>query len=172
MRTYGNDIWIIPFILFGLCSCWVKSGERSDAKQVSEITLSQIKLTDLSGHPIDLDQYRGKTIFINFWATWCRPCIEEMPSIERAQSMLKGRNIEFLFASNEEIDRIQNFGLKRNLKLNFMRLENQEELNIQALPTTFIFNPEGKFVFNEMGFRQWDDPENIEMITKIINSHE
>ena len=126
----------------------------------------------MTGQRMDFGQYQGKTIFINIWATWCKPCIEEMPSIEKAQAILKDKNIEFLFASNEEVNRILAFRSKRNLTLNFMQLENQEELNVQALPTTFIFNAQGKLVFNEMGYRQWDESSNIDMINKIINSYE
>ena len=172
MRNFINYIWAIPIIFFGLCSCSPKSGKQTETNSLSEINLNQIKLKDLNGKSIDLDQYQGKTLFINLWATWCKPCLEEMPSIERAQAILKDKNIEFLFASNEEAGRIQNFRSKKNLNLNFMQLENQEELNIQALPTTFIFNAQGKLVFHEMGYRQWDGSDNIEMINNIINTHD
>ena len=131
-----------------------------------------MKLKDLNNQLIDLTRYKNKIVFINFWATWCRPCIEEMPSIDRAQTKLQNENIEFLVASNEELDRIQSFIKNHDLKLNYVKLENFEELKIQALPTTFIFDWEGELVFSETGYRKWDDPENIDMITKIINSHE
>ena len=172
MRTGISSVWTIPVILLGLCSCSIKSGKLSENNSLSEISLEQIKLKDMTGQRIDFGQYQGKTIFINIWATWCKPCIEEMPSIEKAQAILKDKNIEFLFASNEEVNRILAFRSKRNLTLNFMQLENQEELNVQALPTTFIFNAQGKLVFNEMGYRQWDESSNIDMINKIINSYE
>ena len=155
---------IIFITLFG---CSGKSGKQSDV-----VSLEKVKLKDLNNQPIDLTRYKNKIVFINFWATWCRPCIEEMPSIERARSKLQNENIEFLVASSEELDRIQSFIKNHDLKLNFVKLENLEELKIQALPTTFIFDQNGKSVFSETGYRQWDDPENIEMITKIINGHE
>ncbi len=68
--------------------------------------LSNVILSDLNGIAINLEQYKGKTMFINFWATWCKPCLKEMPSIEKAQELLKNKNIEFLFASNETADQI------------------------------------------------------------------
>ena len=154
-------------IFITLLGCSGKSGKQSDV-----VSLEKVKLKDLNNQPIDLTRYKNKIVFINFWATWCRPCIEEMPSIERARSKLQNENIEFLVASSEELDRIQSFIKNHDLKLNFVKLENLEELKIQALPTTFIFDQNGKSVFSETGYRQWDDPENIEMITKIINSHE
>ena len=159
--------YIRAVILSFLLSCCGKSIE-----QAAESAIGKVKLKDLNDQSINLSHYEDKVIFINFWATWCRPCLEEMPSIERARTILKDQKIEFILASNEDLSRIQNFIAKRGFKLNFVKLENLEELNIQALPTTFIFDKEGKLVFSETGYRQWDDPQNIEMITKIINNHE
>ncbi len=135
----------------------------------SGIVASQIKLTDLDGKEVDLTKFEGKTIFVNFWATWCKPCIQEMPSIAALQTHLAGKNIEFFFASDEEVDKIQKFRESRKMALNFVRVENPEALGIQALPTTFIFDAEGNMIFSEVGFRKWDDPTTIEMVTKLIN---
>ena len=55
------------------------------------------------------------------------------------------------------------------MNLNFVRIENPEALGIEALPTTFIFNRKGELVFSEVGFRKWDDPATMEMVSKIIN---
>jgi len=139
------------------------------AEEQSSIVASQIKLTDLDGKAVDLTKFEGKTIFVNFWATWCKPCIQEMPSIAALQTQLAGKNIEFFFASDEEVDKIQKFIDSRKMALNFVRVENPESLGIQALPTTYIFNGEGNMVFSEVGFRKWDEPATVEMILKLIN---
>ncbi len=139
---------------------------------VKDNDLAKVKLKEMSEHSIDLSQYKGKTVFINFWATWCKPCIQEMPTIEKAQEKLKNQNVIFLLASNEEPDQIEKFIKKHSYGFHYVHLENLEELKIQALPTTYIFNPEGKLKFSETGFRIWDDPSNIELITKIMNDHE
>ncbi len=62
--------------------------------------LTKVRLKELEGQPINLSQFEGKTVFINFWATWCKPCIQEMPTIEILQDKLKNEKIVFLFASN------------------------------------------------------------------------
>jgi thiol-disulfide isomerase/thioredoxin len=157
----------IYVILIALSAC---SGNSNDSKD--EISITDIKLKELNDQPIDLTQYEGKTVFINFWATWCKPCIQEMPTIAAAQEKLKNENIIFLFASNEEPDQIESFSKKHAYPFHYVHLENMEALNIQALPTTYVFNPEGKMKFSENGFRNWDDPTNIELITKIVNDHE
>lgn len=134
--------------------------------------ISGIELRELNGQVIDLTKYEGKTVFINFWATWCKPCIQEMPTIASAQEKLQNDNVVFLLASNEEPDQIEKFMKRHQYDFHYVHLENMEALNIQALPTTFIYNAEGQLKFSETGFRMWDEQENIDLITKIVNDNE
>ena len=162
--------WKLALVLLSvLLSCSGKSGNESAHEQIAVSETQKVKLKDLNGQSIDLGQYKGKTIFINFWATWCKPCIQEMPTINNAQSLFKNEDVVFLFASNEEIDQIKKFSKKHSYNFSYVKLENMEELKIQALPTTFIFDSEGKLKFSETGFRMWDEPANINLITKIKN---
>lgn len=159
-------IQIFGFVLLAAVACTNKSDTSSTSDQTGPV----IKLSSLDGNPIDMNQFKGKTLFINFWATWCRPCVAEMPSIARAMEQLHSNEIEFLFASNEEVDAINKFAQKRNLDLHYVLAENMEELKIEALPTTMILNSKGEIAFSEIGFRQWDEPSNLELITKIMNA--
>ncbi len=132
--------------------------------------LDKIELKQLDGTRIDWSNFKGKIIFINFWATWCKPCIQEMPTIAKAQEQLKGQDVVFLFPSNESVDQIQNFKEKRDFDFNYVQAQNMEALNIMALPTTFIFNAKGELIFSEAGFRDWSTPENIYLITGKRNN--
>ncbi len=151
-------------LLIGIWGC------NGGIKNQPDFEIDKIQLTDLKDQPLDLKQYFGKTIFINFWATWCKPCLAEMPSIQSAMEKLKEENIEFLFASDETKEQIENFKANYEYNFNYVRVENLEELNIMALPTTFIFDADGKLVFSEMGFRQWDDEKSINLILNIAKS--
>lgn len=95
-----------------------------------------------------------------------------MPFIENAQNILEKEEVIFLMASSETVEEINEFKMKNNYKFTFTRIENSEELDIQALPTTYIFNAEGNLVFSEMGSRKWDDSININMIRKIANKND
>lgn len=117
--------------------------------------------------PVDLERFKGKVVFINVWATWCAPCVREMPSISRAKQKLGDEKVEFLFASNESKEEIEEFIKENHFDIHFVRLENFEEMTITALPTTFIFDAEGELVYSESGFRQWDDSSSLELISRI-----
>ena len=159
-------------LLIAIVGCREAAKEKKDTIHPSasnETTINKIQLTDLKNLGIDMKQYKGKTVFVNFWATWCKPCIAEMPSIHKLQTRLKDENIIFLLASNEDINEIEGFKNDNKYTFNYTRLINMEALNIQAIPTTYIYNPDGKLVFSETGSRNWDDNASIQMILKIIN---
>ncbi len=162
----------IYLLLFILASCSAGKKDQSGSSTSMEVDIAQVQLTDLDDQPIDLAQYRGKAVFINFWATWCKPCIQEMPTIASAQTYLDNEKVIFLLASNENVEEIETFIKRQTYSFHFVRLVNMEALRIQALPTTFIFNAAGKLKFSEVGYRKWNEPDNLALITKIINDHE
>lgn len=162
---------IIILLVVGITGCNNSAVEKpTKTQEISEI--DKLKLIDLKGQPINLKEYQGKTIFINFWATWCKPCIKEMPSIKEAQNILQNKNIIFLMASDESAEQIKDFRSTHDYKFNYVRIENSEEMNIQALPTTFIYNNKGKLVFSETGSRKWNDKNNIDTILKIAKEND
>lgn len=126
--------------------------------------IERVKLTELNGDPIKLSEFKGKIVFINFWATWCGPCIKEMPTIEAAQNSLKDENVVFLIASNEDTEEIEDFQKNRPFKFHYVRLLNMEELKIPALPTTHIYGPDGNLRFSESGSRDWNESTNLKLI--------
>lgn len=158
---------VLFFIGFTACNEDGSNKNKVASPALSEFEIEKIKLVDLQNNPIDLKQYKGKTVFINFWATWCKPCLQEMPSIQKAQEILKDEKIVFLFASDESMEQIETFKKNKAYTFNYVRVENMEILNIMALPTTYIFNNDGKLVFSEMGFKKWDDQENIDLLLNI-----
>ncbi len=163
MKLFNKPLIVLLFIA---ASC--SDSKKQESKISSSPTeIEKIKLTSLKGMTIDMKQYNGKAVFINFWATWCKPCIEEMPTIKKAMDLFKDEKIEFLFASDESTEEIQTFETEHSYGFNYTRAGNMESLNIIGLPTTFIFDKDGKQVFSEMGYRKWDDKVNIDLLLKI-----
>ena len=130
--------------------------------------LEKIKMTDLKGKPFSLHQYAGKPVFLNFWATWCPPCISEMQSIEAAYAQLKDR-VEFLAVSNEDPEKIRAFLEKNNFSFPVAHLDiNYIDVYIVKMPTTFLIDASGKLVLEEEGYRDWMQYGNLEKIKSLV----
>jgi thiol-disulfide isomerase/thioredoxin len=154
-------------LLLGINSCRERSTEKETTPAREQKPVATVKLTDLDGQPVNLEAFRGKTVFINFWATWCKPCIQEMPYIDSIQHLLSKNGVVFLLASEETPEQIKEFKQHYQFDFNFVRLTNMEELSMDGLPTTYIYNPKGEKVFAETGYRKWNDSSNVEMILQI-----
>jgi thiol-disulfide isomerase/thioredoxin len=121
-------------------------------------------MKSLEGKALDMNSFQGMTVFINVWATWCRLCIQEMPTIAEAMKKLGDRNVVFLFASSEDISEIAEFKDRKSFPFTYVQLGNLEALSVKAIPATFIFSPEGDLSFGEEGFRDWSKEENLKLI--------
>ena len=124
----------------------------------------------VNGEIIPLDNLKGKTIFLNYWATWCRPCLAEMPDMDKAAKILSDENFIFLAASDEEIDKIKDFAAKYDYSFQFVHSKTSVfDLDIKALPTTFIIDSKGEIVYNEVGARDWSNGKELENLRKLAN---
>lgn len=167
MKLFNKPLIVL---LFMVASCSDSKKQESRSISSSQTEIEKVKLTSLKGMAIDMKQYNGKVVFINFWATWCKPCIEEMPTIKKAMDLFKDEKIEFLFASDESTEEIQAFENEHSYGFHYTRVGNLGDLDIIGLPTTFIFGKDGKKVFSEMGYRKWDDKANMDLLSKIAKS--
>ncbi|MDH3709056.1 MAG: TlpA family protein disulfide reductase [Cyclobacteriaceae bacterium] len=160
---------LIILSLTTLLACSGKKSPPAAAEATDEVVplestsanlVDKIQLVDLQNNSINLNDYRGKTVFLNFWATWCKPCILEMPSIQRAQQELADENFVFLLASDESIDKIKRFQSMQDFELTFVRITDSfAELGIYSIPTTLVIDPQGKITLNQVGAMEWDAPE-------------
>ena len=118
-----------------------------------------LSLKDLGGTSHKLDAYRGKVVILNFWATWCEPCREEMPSLNRLRKSLDGQPVA-MFAVNigEGEARINDFLAK--VPVDFPVLLDRDSQasrawKVRLMPTTFILGTDGRVRFSYAGERDW-----------------
>lgn len=128
-------------------------------------------LLDMDGVSHQLSDYKGKTVIINFWATWCPPCREEMPSMERAWNKIKDQNI-IMFAINVGEDEDTIFTFLGDYPVSFTILLDTsgtmiDQWPVQGLPTTFVISPDGKLVYRAIGGREWDDEALLDLIRSL-----
>ena len=140
------------------------------SKKVSDLEYIQLKtsLVDLNQNKVNLTSFEGKKIVINYWATWCGPCIKEMPELKRAEEILQNYNYTFLLISDETISKISAFKNEKKFDFNFLKSVNSNEINgIYSLPTTYIFDENGKKVETFVGVVAWDSQQIINKLKKM-----
>ena len=109
---------------------------------------------------MEFSQSRGKIVFINFWATWCKPCVQEMPSIQNLYDNMKDEDIVFLIVSRENIETVQSFIEKEQYNFPVYHLPEKDLPNVfktNGIPATFILDREGVIVYKHVGSANWDD---------------
>lgn len=158
------------FLLFIACKEASKEIERKKVSIDTNISKPNSKSTfeDLEGNSIALSDYKGKKLLLNFWATWCRPCIEEMPALARAQTALANENYVFLFASDQSTAKIKAFSEKKDFDFKYVKFNGaMADFEVIALPVTFIYNEDGKLVHRIDGATEWDSLDSIDMLKAI-----
>lgn len=117
-------------------------------------------LPDLYGRRASLKDFRGKVVFLNFWATWCVPCREEMPMMEKLQRDFKDQGLEVVAVNvREDIIDVRQFFADHGLSFQgLLDLDGKvgEQYGAWSLPLTYIVDRKGEFVGKTIGNRKWD----------------
>lgn len=136
--------------------------------------LPSLNLEDLKGNKVDLKTFKGKVIFLNFWATWCGPCKEEMPSMEALYQQFKNRNFIFLSISvdYEGSKPVREYIQKNGYTFPVLVDQKSETLDIfevTRIPTTFFIDKQGKLLEKAIGPRNWTSPEIVSYLTQLLS---
>ncbi|MCU7873004.1 MAG: TlpA family protein disulfide reductase [Candidatus Thiodiazotropha sp. (ex Lucinoma borealis)] len=135
---------------------------------------NDFSLPDLAGKIHQITDYRGKAYILNFWATWCAPCIKEMPALERAAEILQEQEILVLTVnSGETRQEIEKFINKTPINLPILLDGNSKVMDkwkVLALPTSYIVDVEGMVVARVVGGQEWDDPSVLTQIRALTSA--
>lgn len=166
-------MWLLLWYLASAGVTWAAA--EGEAQTLFEVPgrppAPAFSLVDIDGMPHSLSEYRGRVVIINFWATWCPPCREEMPSMQRAWEQIKDEGIALLAVNvGEDEDTI--FQFTANYPVTFPLLLDRDSEVIQrwpvrGLPTTFVVDPRGRIVYRAIGGRAWDDPRLLEQVRSL-----
>jgi len=138
---------------------WLALGVAdSRARETAAQALLAVELPDLAGKPQRLDQWRGRVLVVNFWATWCEPCKAEMPQFIRAQTAQGANGLQFVGIAVDSADKVEKFA--QDLGVNYptligglgaIELSRQLGNDLMALPFTIVLDRDGKVVHTQLG---------------------
>ena len=168
-----KQLRIIILLLFGLLPALTAAGERplvpyeGDAKDFS--------LADYKGNEHRLEDYRGKVVLVNFWASWCPPCIQEMPELTQLKNQLNEKPFEILAINvGEKKYKVRKFAKLINLKLPVL-LDTKKDIfddwGVKTLPTSFLIDAEGNIRYSVRGNPGWNQEDTIKIIEQLISEN-
>ena len=138
----------------------------------AEIAGDGFKMVDLDGQIIPFESLRGKVVFLNIWATWCPPCIAEMPNIQSLYEKVDSDKIAFVMLSvdKEDISKVKKFIDRKGFTFPVYMPADPlpEEFYSQAIPTTFILSPDGKIVARQEGMAEYDTQEMRDFLLSMV----
>jgi thiol-disulfide isomerase/thioredoxin len=149
------------------------SGQAAGFEARPSTPAPALTATDLKGVPHTLADYQGKLVLLNFWASWCPPCLREMPSLERLRVKMAGRPLEIVALDSAETAEDVNGYLSR-MKLGFPILldpdgSNTRRWKVFALPTSFLLDAEGRVRYVLTGPTEWDEGEALQVIESMLS---
>jgi len=132
-------------------------------------------LLDMDGKSHSLHDYRGRVVLINFWGTWCPPCIREMPSLERLYQNLRDKNFIVLAVNQwEDQDHVFAFMGQLDVFPTFPVLFDpdsrvSEAFGVKGLPTSYVLDKQGRVIYRAQGGREFDNPEIEHRIRELLD---
>ncbi|PKR80904.1 thiol-disulfide oxidoreductase [Brumimicrobium salinarum] len=140
-------------------------------KDQKEISSSDWVLIDLEGNQTNLSAASGKVTIVNSWATWCPPCVAEMPSLQKLYDKYQNQ-VAFYFVSNESPETLKRFLKSKNYNLPvYMPASNYpKEFDSNSLPTTYVLDQNGTIIMEEVGAHNWFSDSFQEKIEQLLVS--
>ncbi|SDL89745.1 Thiol-disulfide isomerase or thioredoxin [Pedobacter sp. ok626] len=148
---------------------------KENATPEAAADLSGISFKDASGRIVDLGNLKGKVIFLNFWATWCPPCLAEMPSVNKLYEQFKDdKDVVFILVdADSDFAKSKKFMDEKDYKMPVFAVASNipEQIFKGSLPTTVVFDKQGRISYNEVGAANYASPKFIDFIKKLKESN-
>lgn len=157
MRT--GLLAVLFLMLHGMAAGTAVGAELRELKR--PVPASEFYLRDLNGELVRLDDFRGQVVLLNFWATWCPPCREEMPSMQRLYEAYRERGLEIVAVSVDTASPGEVQAFVDELGLTFPVLHDRDSMvsrlySNPGVPTSYLIDPEGRLTHKVLGEYDWN----------------
>ena len=175
-RLFIDIIAVAVLVILIIGGVWFSLKKENEPERLQQLNQMregefQFSFIDLNGKERTLAQYRGKVVLVNLWATWCPPCVEELPSLLRLARKFQ-KNLVVIAVSEESKKDIQDFFSQwpqpsRNFILS-TSLDIQKTFFPQALPESYLLDKKGRLFLKILGSRDWNNLEWSQKIKELI----
>jgi thiol-disulfide isomerase/thioredoxin len=152
------------------------ANSRELSPYTAQSSAATFDLPDVKGQQHSVDEYRGQVVLVNFWASWCPPCIKEMPGLEHLKQKLNDRPFEILAVNvGEQKYRVWKFVKLISFGLPVLLDTRKETFNAwgaSVLPTSFLLDKQGRIRYRVQGDIEWESEKVIALIEALINEEE
>jgi peroxiredoxin len=144
-------------------------------KQMEKEGVPEIALTNIDGKPVKLSDYRGKIVIVNFWASWCNPCVEEFPSMMKLISQFSDDVVVFAVSEDDTREDIQVFMKAMGLPKPGFEIvwdehkENMKTWGVEKVPETFLVGRDGKLIRKVLGIENWANDDAVGYFKMLVS---
>lgn len=147
----------------------MSSPSEIETSEVQSISDYNWNLVNIKNEPLSFQKSKDKVVFLNFWATWCPPCVAEMPEIQDLYTRY-GDSVDFYLITHEAPEKVNAFLSKKgyNLPIYFSNQSPPAPLEIQSIPRTLIISSDGIVVVDETGAADWDSEKVHQLLDELL----
>ena len=171
LRCAGAPAWVALACLIVVASAAPADGDFSPVPAAPPV---ELRLPDLEGRERTLDELTGKVVLVNFWASWCTPCITEMPSIQRLAEAMRGKPFAVIGVNvGEAVGRVRVVVQRLGTKFPMLLDKDSAVFNrwgVTLLPTTYVLDGEGMVRYLGRGPLEWDGVEISEALERLLGA--
>ncbi len=156
-------VWVNKIFAFG------PSVKKEESREI--LNDYNWQFADDNGEPFNLNEAKGKVVFLNYWATWCPPCIAEMPSIQKLYDQYKDNpDVMFIFATTDPKETVDKFMQDNNYTLpaHYMHTAAPEQLESNTIPFTVLIAKDGSIAIRKKGSADWNSKKVRQTIDELI----
>jgi cytochrome c biogenesis protein CcmG, thiol:disulfide interchange protein DsbE len=176
----NRDQWLVVTGAVALLAGGLVVGSRLSGDSLAQVTVGaqapdfKAETMDGSGRTKGIADYKGHVVLINLWATWCGPCIVEMPSIQRLYDQYRDAGLKVVAIAVDDPgfdDRIREFVAERNFTFEILhegsgKIENDYQTS--GIPATYLIGKDGRIRKMQIGASEWDSPANAAVVAQLL----
>lgn len=175
-KMISNILFVVALglIIYPKSRAWIMrqltfSPSIENVENRSKLTNYNWQLKGLNTTDFDFNTAKNKVVIVNFWATWCPPCVAEMPSLQDLYNDYKDQ-VVFVFVTSEGTEKVMPFMEKNdyNLPIYNMISKEPELLTTRSIPATYLINKEGEIVINKTGAANWNSTKVRNQLDELL----